>query len=122
MNPLTAFRKLWLSTGNAANAAQLMGYARVVQIAGWDALDLPQNKRNGVHSAFTHAEIVPEEIEFDPRETQSPPTPDEIEVLRNEAEREFASIAHNAQGQLYRNRGRRNRYQNVEGEPDDETD
>lgn len=81
MDALTAFRKLWLSTGNAANAAQLMGYARVVQVAGWDALTLPLSKRDGVRSVFVHAGVVPEGIAFDSQETPSPLSPSEIESL-----------------------------------------
>ena len=122
MNPLTAFRKLWLSTGSTATAAQLMGYARVVQVAGWDALDLPKSKRNGVRSAFVHAEVVPEEIAFAPRETQSLLSPEEIESLREEAESEFEMVAVNRRGRMDKKSEWRNRRQNIEKEPDDGTD
>lgn len=107
MDYLEAFRKLWKSEGNAARAASVLSQALVIQLAGWERLDLNRNRVHDLRRVFQRAGIDPLAIQF-PADDGPHPAPGEelskreIEALRVAREREFAVIAHNMRGHLYK--------------------
>lgn len=117
---MTAFRELWFSTGNATQAVRLIGFAYVIQVAGWDALKLRPNKQNGVRSVFARAGVAPESIEFYPPRTSSLIAPEEVERLQKEIESEFSTLAVNMRGRMYKKTQWRDRLQNIYEESDHE--
>jgi hypothetical protein len=107
MDTQTAFLKLWASEGNAGRAATLLSHALVVQLAGWEGVRLNRSRVNDLRRVLAGAAIEPAAIRFfaedDPRWVKrNRLTGAEIETLRVEQEQEFAMLAHNMRGHLYK--------------------
>jgi len=119
MDELDAFKRLWSAEGNAGRAATLLGYAFVLQVAGWDALGLSASRKRDAQNAFDRSGVDPGVIGFRPQGLAAEPlTPERVAVLRREVEGQFAMLAYNIRGHKYKKTEWRDRHQ-ASAEDDD---
>ncbi|MGC4043236.1 MAG: hypothetical protein QM758_05485 [Armatimonas sp.] len=89
-------------------------YAFVIQVSGWEGLELNTSKKQGVRSAFLRAELSPETIRFQPEGVAfEPMTSGQIEAMRHNIEDEFGTVAYNSHGQQDKKLERRDRHSTV---------